>query len=82
MLNFLMSSEKFSILYSKGGSEFPVGWGDASSIGGGGGADVRRKHFSAKMYVKTKELAWGPPMMLSLQAYILNQQLKSHPCLI
>ena len=30
---------------------FPVG-------GGGGGTDLRRRHFSAEMYAKTKEL--GP----------------------
>ena len=34
--------------------DFPLG--GAELLGGGGGADLRRRHFLAKTYVKTKEL--------------------------
>ena len=35
---------------------FPVGGGGGADPLGGGGASLRRIHFLAKMYVKTKEI--------------------------
>ena len=41
--------------YSVADPGFPVG-GVCRAVGGGGGADLRCGHFSAKTYAKTKEL--------------------------
>ena len=42
-------------LYSVADPGFPVG-GGADPLGGGGGTDLRCVHFSAKTYVKMKEM--------------------------